>query len=173
MELFHEGGVPEESYLLPIGSPEVKRQGSDVTLLTIGPALYKAVEAADGLRAEFGFSAEIIDARSLVPFDYAPVLASLEKTGRLLIITEAVERGSFAATLAANIQRLGWSHLKAPVELLACPNWIVPGADLETTYFPQAHDIVDRICLTLLPQPGYQKRGSRVDDVLALARMGL
>ena len=76
-------------------------------------------------------SVEVIDARSLVPFNYEPVLASLRKTGRLLIVSEACERGSFAMTLAANITRFSFGDLKAPPRVLGAPNWIVPGAEIK------------------------------------------
>ncbi len=104
-ELFHSDGVPTEYYRVPIGVPDVKREGSDVTILTVGPSLYAAVAAAVELERERGLSAEIIDARSLVPFDYAPVRQSVKKTGRILLVSEASERGSFLQTLAANIGR--------------------------------------------------------------------
>ena len=142
-ELFRADGVPADYYRVPIGVPDVKREGSDVTILTVGPSLYAAVAAADELERERGLSAEIIDARSLVPFDYAPVLASVKKTGRILLVSEASERGSFLQTLAANIGRFAFGDLKAPPRVLGSPNWIVPGAEMELTYFPQAHDIVD------------------------------
>ena len=72
-EQFHEGGVPEEYYEIPFGEPDVKRKGSDVTILTIGATLYRALEAADQLQEKYGMSAEVIDARSMVPFNYEPV----------------------------------------------------------------------------------------------------
>lgn len=172
-ELFRPDGVPAEYYTLPIGTPDIKRAGGDVTILTIGPSLYKAMEAAEVLAAEAGIAAEIIDARSLVPFDYAPVLASLAKTGRILLVSEACERGSVLMTLAANIQRLGFATLRAPVRVLGAPNWIVPGADLEASYFPQAHDIVDIVCNELIPGKSRPATGARGWDSLELARMGL
>jgi 2-oxoisovalerate dehydrogenase E1 component len=173
VELFRPEGVPSGPYTLPIGLPDVKRSGDDVTILTIGPSLYRAIDAAETLASEHGISAEVIDARSLVPFDYAPVLASLAKTHRLLLVSEACERGSVLMTLAANIQRFGFKDLAAPVRVLGAPNWIVPGADLEATYFPQAHDIVDIVCNELIPGKARPATGSRGWDSVALARMGL
>src|SRR5690606_7163705 len=73
-EQFHEGGVPEGYYEIPFGEPDVKRVGTDVTILTIGATLYRALEAADQLQEKYGMSAEVIDARSLVPFNYGPVI---------------------------------------------------------------------------------------------------
>jgi 2-oxoisovalerate dehydrogenase E1 component len=172
-ELFNPEGVPAEYYQLPLGLPDTKRAGRDVTILAVGPSLYKAVEAATTLETEHGISAEIIDARSLVPFDYDIVLASVAKTHRLLLVSEACERGSFLMTLAANIQRFGFASLEAPVRVLGAPNWIVPGADLEASYFPQAEDIVDIVCNELVPGKARPATGNRGWDSLELARMGL
>lgn len=172
-EQFRSDGVPTDYYRVPIGVPDVKREGSDVTILTVGPSLYAAVAAADELGRERGLSAEIIDARSLVPFDYAPVLASVRKTGRILLVSEASERGSFLQTLAANIGRFAFGDLKAPPRVLGSPNWIVPGAEMESTYFPQALDIVDIVVTELLGESGYNRRGVRNWDDKELARLGL
>ncbi len=158
---------------MPIGVPDVKREGRDVTILTVGPSLYAAVAAADELERERGISAEIIDARSLVPFDYDPVLASVKKTGRILLVSEASERGSFLQTLAANIARFAFADLKAPPRVLGSPNWIVPGAEMESTYFPQAADIVDVVRGELFAELGYNRRGVRNWDDRELARLGL
>jgi 2-oxoisovalerate dehydrogenase E1 component len=172
-ELFNPEGVPAAYYQIPLGLPDIKRVGSDVTILTIGPSLYKAIEAATALEAEHGISAEVIDARSLVPFDYDTVLASVAKTHRLLLVSEACERGSFLMTLAANIQRFAFASLEAPVRVLGAPNWIVPGADLEASYFPQAEDIVDIVCNDLIPGKARPATGHRGWDSVELARMGL
>ena len=171
VELFADR-VPEEYYRIPIGEPDVKRTGEHITILTFGPSLYKAVAAADEL-ARDGISVEIIDARSLVPFNYDPVLTSIKKTGHLLIVTEASERGSFAMTVAATASRYGFADLKSPPRVLGSPNWIVPGAEMENTYFPQAHDIIDVVAGEILPDGRNRRRGVRNWDDLALARAGL
>lgn len=165
--------VPEEDYRVPIGVPDVKRAGTDATVLTIGPSLYPALDAADALLDGKGVSVEVIDARTLVPFDYEPVLQSVAKTGRLLVVTEASERGSFPMTLAANVTRFAFDSLKAPPRVLGSPNWIVPGADMESTYFPQAHDIEDAVLSDLLGIAGHNRRGVRDWDDLVLAKRGL
>jgi 2-oxoisovalerate dehydrogenase E1 component len=172
VEQFKPGGVPTEYYRLPLGEPDVKRAGSDVTILTIGPSLYPALAAAEQLATQ-SISAEVIDARSLVPFNYEPALASLRKTGRLLIVSEACERGSFAMTLAANIARFAFGDLKAPPRVLGAPNWIVPGAEMEATYFPQADDIVDVATAEFFPTKKGAPRGVRTWSDLDLARRGL
>jgi 2-oxoisovalerate dehydrogenase E1 component len=172
VETMRPEGVPADYYRLPFGAPDVKREGRDLTILAIGPALYPALAAAEEL-ATAGVEAEIIDARTLVPFDYQPLLDSIAKTGRFLAVTEACERGSFAQTAAANVARHGFASLKAPPRVIGAPNWIVPGADMEATYFPQAHDIVDAVMADFFPDRRANRRGVRDWDDLALARAGL
>ena len=93
-EEFHEGGVPEGTYEIRIGEPDVKKSGKDVTILTIGAVLYRALEAAKILEEQYGISAEVIDARSIVPFDYEKVIESVKKTGKIVLVGDACERGS-------------------------------------------------------------------------------
>ena len=172
-EHFHDGGVPSDYYRIPLGEPDIKRAGEHVTILTIGPSLYSALAAADEMQAAHGLWAEVIDARSLVPFNYDPVLTSVAKTGRLLIVSEASERGGFAMTLAANVTRFAFASLKAPPRVLGSPNWIVPGADMESTYFPQADDICDVVLSAFYPEKRADRRGIRGWDDLDLARRAL
>lgn len=172
-EQFHSGGVPDDYYEIPFGEPDVKQQGDAVTLLTIGPCLYPAMQAAAELQQRHGLLAEVIDARSLVPFNYQPVIDSVIKTGRLVIVTEACERGSFAMTLAANISRYAFASLKAPVQVLGAPNWIVPGVEMEATYFPQSSDILDRVTGEFYPELNAPRTGVRQWDDQQLARRGL
>jgi 2-oxoisovalerate dehydrogenase E1 component len=153
--------VPAGYYTVPFGLPEVKRSGNDVTILTIGSTLYRAVEAADRLQKEFGVSAELIDARSLVPFDYAPVLDSVRKTGRILLASDACERGSYLHTLAANIQALAFDALDAPVAVVGAKNWITPAAEMEELFFPQPSWLLEAVHTQLRPLPGYRPRGDR------------
>jgi 2-oxoisovalerate dehydrogenase E1 component len=151
--------VPAEYYTVPIGLPEVKRPGDDLTILTIGSTLYRAVEVADRLQREFGLSAELIDARSLVPFDYTPVIESVRKTGHILLASDACERGSYLHTLAANIQAFAFDALDAPVAVVGAKNWITPAAEMEDLFFPQASWLVDAIHHQLRPLPGYRPKG--------------
>jgi 2-oxoisovalerate dehydrogenase E1 component len=173
VEQFHEGGVPQNYYRIPIGEPDVKREGKDVTVLTIGPSLYAALNAATQLESSFDISAEVIDARSLVPFNYERVLESVRKTGRILLVSEASERGSFLMTLASNITRFAYRDLIAPPRVLGSPNWIVPGADMESTYFPQVDDIIDIITGEFFPERKTNRRGVRNWDDLELSRLAL
>lgn len=173
VEQFHTEGVPSEYYRLPIGEPDCKLSGEDVTILTIGPSLYPAIAAAGELKRDFAISAEVIDARSLVPFNYAPVLESVKKTGRILLVSEASERGSFLMTLAANITRFAYPHLVAAPRVVGSPNWIVPGAEMESTYFPQVGDIIDVVTSELFPDRRSNRRSVRDWDDQELARVGL
>ena len=166
--------VPAEYYTVPIGLPEVKRPGADCTILTVGSTLYRAVEASDRLQKEFGLTAELIDARSLVPFDYTPVLESVRKTGRLLLASDACERGSYLHTLAANIQAFAFDALDAPAVVIGAKNWITPAAEMEELFFPQPSWILDAIHTQLRPLPGYHPSGCwSCDARLAEEREGV
>jgi 2-oxoisovalerate dehydrogenase E1 component len=150
-EEFHKEGVPEGYYEIPIGEPDLKREGQDVTILTIGATLYRAMEAAHMLKEKYGMSAEIIDARSLVPFNYDLVLESLKKTGRILLISDASERGSYLKDLAQNITELGFDDLDAPPVVVGSRNWITPAYELEDYFFPQPSWIIDAIHEKIVP----------------------
>jgi 2-oxoisovalerate dehydrogenase E1 component len=159
--------VPAAPYTVPIGLPEVKRVGADLTILSIGSTLYRALEAADRLQREFGVTAELVDARSLVPFDYAPVLESAKKTGRVLVTSDACERGSMVGQFAAALQALAFDDLDAPVITVGARNWITPPAEMEELFFPQPAWILDAIHAHLRPLPGYRPtqevtRGARL-----------
>lgn len=150
-EMFRADGVPEGYYEIPLGEPDVKRSGSDVTILTIGATLYRAVDAAAILEEKYGVSAEVIDARSLVPFNYQPVINSIRKTGRVVISGDASARGSFLRELASNIAELAFDYLDAPPVVVGSRNWITPAYELEEYFFPQASWILDAIHQRILP----------------------
>jgi 2-oxoisovalerate dehydrogenase E1 component len=154
-EQFHEGGVPEGYYEIPIGEPDVKRAGKDVTILTIGATLYRALEAADQLQEKYGISAEVIDARSLSPFNYEPVLASVKKTGRIVISGDASSRGSFMKEMAQTISELAFDDLDAPPVVVGSRNWITPAYELEDSFFPCADWMIDAIHEKILPLKGH------------------
>lgn len=173
-ESLHEGGVPKEYYELPIGEPDIKRAGSDVTILSIGAALYRALEAADRLEHEYKISAEVIDARSIVPFDYEPVLSSLKKTGRMIIVGDGCERGSVMKNMAADISELAFDYLDAPIAVLGAKNQITPCCELEDTFFPQADGIIAAINMRLIPIEGREAEPSLGDKAkLERAKRGI
>ncbi|MBN2275949.1 MAG: dehydrogenase, partial [Bacteroidales bacterium] len=159
-EQFHEGGVPEGYYEIPIGEPDVKRKGEDITLLTIGATLYPVLEAAKTLEQKYGLSAEVIDARSLVPFNYDLVTESVKKTGKIVLASDACERGSFLNDLAQNITELTFDYLDAPPVVIGSRNWITPAYELEKYFFPQPHWILDAIHERIIPLKGHQVKNN-------------
>ena len=150
-EQFHEGGVPKDYYEIPFGKADVKRKGKDITILTFGAVLYRAIKAADELKEKYGMEAEIIDARTLVPFDYDTVIESVKKTGRIVIVTDACERGSFASEVARQITEMAFDELDAPPVVVASKNWITPAHELEEAFFPQPSWILDAIDAKIVP----------------------
>ncbi|MDO4573060.1 MAG: transketolase C-terminal domain-containing protein, partial [Clostridia bacterium] len=154
-ELFHAGGVPAEEYEIAFGEPDIKRAGKDLTILSIGATLYRAREACDMLEKNYGLSAELIDARSLVPFNYEKVVESVKKTGRILVTGDACERNSFMRSLASNIAELCFDYLDAPPVVVGAKNWITPAHELEDAFFPQPEWIVDAVHERILPLPGH------------------
>jgi 2-oxoisovalerate dehydrogenase E1 component len=154
-EQFHEGGVPEGYYEIPFGEPDIKREGKDITILTIGATLYRALDAAKILEEKYGMSAEVIDARSLVPFNYEKVLASVKKTGRIVISSDATARGSFLNDLARNITELAFDDLDAPPAVLGSRDWITPAYELEYAFFPQPESFIDIIHEKIVPLKGH------------------
>ena len=154
-EQFHKEGVPAESYEIPIGEPDVKREGKDVTILTIGATLYRSLEAAKTLEEKYGISAEVIDARSMVPFNFEKVIESVKKTGKIIVSGDACERGSYLNDLARNIGDLCFDYLDAPAVVLGSRNWITPAYELEEHFFPQAGWFIDILHQRIMPIPGY------------------
>jgi pyruvate/2-oxoglutarate/acetoin dehydrogenase E1 component len=137
-----KGPVPEGEHLVPIGVANVAREGADVTLVGWGPAVPDALAAADRLAAEDGVEAEVIDLRSLVPLDLETVLASVRKTGRCVVASQAVLGGSFVNEVVARIQEEAFDFLDAPIARIGATNGISPQAQgLEQAFLPNAGDI--------------------------------
>lgn len=173
-ELFHPGGVPEGFYTVPIGEPDIKRSGKDITILTVGATLYRALDAAKQLEADFGLSAEVIDARTLVPFDFGPVVESVQKTGRIVLASDACERGSAIQTMAAKIGQLAFDYLDAPPVVVGAKNWITPPDEIEESFFPYPTDILDAIHANILPLKGYTpRRPADSAEVVRRYRLGI
>lgn len=173
-EFFHEGGVPTDYYEIPIGEPDVKRLGSDLTILTIGPTLYRALKAADLFQEKFGLEAEVIDARSIVPFNFEPVIESVKKTGRIIIASDACQRGSIINDFAENISQMAFDYLDAPPVVLGARNWITPVYELEKDFFPQAEWFLDAYHQRICPLPDYTPIHSfNLQEDLRRGRMGV
>jgi 2-oxoisovalerate dehydrogenase E1 component len=173
-ELFQAGGVPVGPYEIPLGAPDIKKPGRDLTMLTVGATLYRALEAAKELESTYGLSCEVIDARSLVPFDYTLVLESVKKTGRLLLASDACERGSVLHTMASKVTQLGFDDLDAPPVVVGARNWITPADEVEDAFFPFPCDILDAVHEHILPLKGYSvKRPTNREELLRRGRLGV
>jgi 2-oxoisovalerate dehydrogenase E1 component len=173
-EMFVEQGVPEGYYEIDLGEPSVKRPGKDLTILTFGPALYAAIAAAGALEEKFGVSAEVIDLRSANPLNYDILVDSVRKTGKALLVSESVERGSVMQTVAATLTQLCFDDLDAPPVVIGSRNWITPAAELETLFFPQPGWLLDAIHERILPLKGYQPGTNQTLGELARrARLGV
>jgi 2-oxoisovalerate dehydrogenase E1 component len=173
-EMFHPGGVPEEYFEIPIGEPDIKRKGDNITILSIGATLYPAIKAADTLQEKYGISAEVIDARSLVPFNYSPVIDSVKKTGRILLTSDASARGSFLKEMAQTITELAFDYLDAPPVVVGSRNWIIPAFELEEFFFPQPDWILDAIHERILPLNNHiTKNDFTVEKTLKLNKEGV
>ena len=173
-EQFHEGGVPTGYYEIPLGEPDVKKEGKDITFLTIGHTLYPALKAAKELEEKYGMSAEVIDARSLVPFNYEKVITSVKKTGKIIVAGDATARGSFLNDWAANIGQLAFDWLDAPVCVLGSRNWITPAHELEEAFFPQPGWFLDMIHERIQPLNGYIPGQNFTDgEIVKRAKKGI
>jgi len=157
-EMFHKPGVPEGYYEIPLGEPDIKRSGNDITILTIGATLYQALKAAELLNDKYGMSAEVIDARTLVPFNYEPVIESVKKTGKIVLASDASSRGSFLKEMAQTVTELAFDYLDAPPVVVGSRNWIIPAHEMETYFFPQPGWIIDAIHEKIIPLKGHQSR---------------
>ena len=173
-ELFHEGGVPEGAYEIPFGEPDVKKEGSDLTILSIGATLYRVLDAAKELEEKHGISCEIIDARSIVPFNYEKVIASVKKTRKIILASDACERGSALQTFASKITQFAFDELDAPPVIVGARNWITPADEIEDCFFPQVSDIIDAVHEHVKPLSGYTvARECSNDDQLRRSAEGV
>jgi 2-oxoisovalerate dehydrogenase E1 component len=173
-EQFHQGGVPEGYYEIPFGEPDIKRAGTDITILSIGASLYKAISAADILQNKYGVSAELIDARSLVPFNYEVLLESVKKTGRILLVSDACSRGSFLKEMAQTISELAFDYLDAPPVVVGSRNWITPAHEMEDYFFPQESWILDAIHERILPLKDHScKNNFSLEEQLRRNKLGI
>lgn len=137
-----EGEVPEEEYVIPFGQADIKREGSDVTIIASGPMVGKALEAADSL-AEEGIEVEIVDPRTLVPLDKETIFASVEKTNRVIVTDEEVKRGGSGAELASLIAEECFDALDAPVKRVAAANVPMPfSPELEKLVLPKPENLI-------------------------------
>ena len=140
-----KGPVPEEPYTIPLGQAEVKREGKDLTIVATSIMVSKALEAAEQL-AEEGIEVEIVDPRTLRPLDAEPIIQSVIKTGKVLIVHEAAKTGGYGGELAATIaESKAFGYLDAPIVRLAGRDMPIPyNRTLELNTVPQVPDIVNK-----------------------------
>jgi pyruvate dehydrogenase E1 component beta subunit len=137
------GEVPDEEYTVPIGKANVAREGEDVVVFAYGAMLHVAMEAAE-LAAAKGINVEVVDLRSLLPFDIETIMSSVKKTGRVVILHEACKTCGFGAEIAAQIAERGLLHLEAPIIRVAGFDVPFPYA-LEEEYMPNANRVLNAI----------------------------
>jgi acetoin:2,6-dichlorophenolindophenol oxidoreductase subunit beta len=153
-----KGPVPEEEYLVPLGKAAVVQQGKDVTLIAIAWMVDLALDAAKKL-AEEGISAEVIDLRSIAPLDKETILASVAKTGRVVIVDEAHKTGSVASEIAATIAEEAFSSLRAPIRRVCSLDVPIPfSPPMENYVIPDAGKIIAAVHTVLEPAAAHATR---------------
>ncbi|MCL5073339.1 MAG: alpha-ketoacid dehydrogenase subunit beta [Actinobacteria bacterium] len=137
-----KGDVPEDEYYIPIGKAEVKRKGNDVTIIATSYMLHKVIGLSDKLKKNEGIDIEIIDPRTLNPFDYDMVISSIKKTGKLLIVHEACRTGGIGSEISSRIVEQAFDHLDAPIKIVAGKDSPIPYSKvLEDAVLPSEEDI--------------------------------
>jgi 2-oxoisovalerate dehydrogenase E1 component len=145
-----KGPVPEGERLAPLGVADVKREGGDITFVSWGPTVHDCLKAAEWLKAERKVDAEVVDLRSLIPLDIETVVRSVQKTGRCIVASAAVQIGSFTGEIASTVQQLAFDHLDAPVLRIGAKNGISPQSHvLEQAFLPSVDDLVAAACSIL------------------------
>ena len=173
-EMFEKEGVPEGYYEVEEGEPVIRREGKDLTILTIGSTVYTAMDAAEKLIDEHGIDAEVIDMRFMNPLNYEKIIESVKKTGKIILASDASERGSFLHTAASHISRQAFDYLDAPPVVVGAMNWITPPAEMEDYFFPGADWIIDAVHQQILPIKGYSAKSNQTNgEVLRRNREGL
>ena len=134
--------VPEEEYLIPIGKARIAREGTDITIVSYGAMMIPALQAAEALQSERSISAEVIDLRTISPIDFPSVLASVSKTGRLVVVHEAPKNVGVGAEIAATVADKALDSLKGPIKRVTGFDTEVPLARLEDYYLPNKERIM-------------------------------
>lgn len=140
-----KGEVPGEEYTVPLGKADIKRKGSDVTVVATALMLHRALAAAEKLQAK-GISAEVIDPRTLAPLDKETIISSLKKTGRLVIMVEEPKTGSSASEIAAVVAEEALDLLKTPIKRVCAPDTAIPFTPaLEKVWMPSEEDLIQAV----------------------------
>jgi len=137
--------VPDEEYLIPLGKADIKREGTDVTVVAVELMVHRALSAANQLQ-EKGISIEVIDPRTLVPLDKQAIIDSVKKTGRLVIMSEEPRTGSWAAEISAIVAEEAFDYLDAPIKMVCAPDTPIPFSPvLEKFWMPGEEDLLKAI----------------------------
>ncbi len=134
--------VPEEEYTIPLGKAEIKREGTDLTIVTYGAMVHESLKAAEELEKE-GHSVEVIDLRTVSPIDIDTIISSVEKTGRAMVVQEAQKQAGVAANVVAEINDRAILSLEAPVLRVAGPDTVFPFPQAEGVWLPNFKDIIE------------------------------
>ncbi|CAH0257226.1 MULTISPECIES: alpha-ketoacid dehydrogenase subunit beta [Peribacillus] len=133
--------VPEEEYTIPLGKADVKREGTDLSIITYGAMVQESIKAAEELAKE-GHSVEVVDLRTVSPLDIDTIIASVEKTGRAIVVQEAQKQAGIAANVVAEINERAILSLDAPVLRVAAADTVFPFSQAETVWLPNYKDII-------------------------------
>ncbi|WP_339178466.1 alpha-ketoacid dehydrogenase subunit beta [Oceanobacillus sp. FSL W7-1293] len=138
------GEVPEEDYTVELGKADVKREGTDVTLLAYGAMVHSSLKAAEELEKD-GISVEVIDLRTVSPVDYETILESVKKTNRVVFVQEAQRQAGIAGQVISEVQERAILHLEAPILRVTAPDTVYAFSDAEEVWLPDHKDIVERV----------------------------
>ncbi|NRD78717.1 alpha-ketoacid dehydrogenase subunit beta [Bacillus sp. BRMEA1] len=134
--------VPEEEYTIPLGKADVKREGTDLSIITYGAMVHESLKAAEELAKE-GHSVEVVDLRTISPLDIDTIIASVEKTGRAIVVQEAQKQAGVAATVVAEINDRAILSLEAPVLRVTAADTIYPFSQAESVWLPNYKDVIE------------------------------
>ncbi|UXR72260.1 MULTISPECIES: alpha-ketoacid dehydrogenase subunit beta [unclassified Staphylococcus] len=140
--------VPEEEYTIELGKANVKREGTDLTIITYGAMVQESMKAAEELEKE-GHSVEVIDLRTVQPLDIDTLVASTEKTGRVVVVQEAQKQAGVGANVVAELSERAILSLEAPIGRVAAPDTIYPFTQAENVWLPNKNDIIEKVKETL------------------------
>jgi pyruvate dehydrogenase E1 component beta subunit len=141
--------VPEEEYTIPLGKADVKREGSDLSIITYGAMVQESLKAAEELEKE-GYSVEVVDLRTISPLDIETIIASVEKTGRAMVVQEAQKQAGIAANVVAEINERAILSLEAPVLRVTAPDTIYAFPQAESVWLPNYKDVIETAKKVLL-----------------------
>lgn len=132
--------VPEESYTIPLGKADIKREGKDISIFAYGAMVHESLKAAEALEKE-NYSVEVVDLRTIQPLDIETIIASVEKTGRAIVVQEAQKQAGIAANVVSEITERAILSLEAPVLRVTAPDTVYPFPQAEAVWLPNSKDI--------------------------------